>query len=58
MTELPSLLLVDDDVTFCQVLCRALVKRGFSVSVAHSVEQALPLAQANPAEILHISPCR
>ncbi|HEY6093893.1 MAG TPA: response regulator transcription factor [Gallionellaceae bacterium] len=45
-----ELLLVDDDVTFCQVLARALGKRGFHVTVAHSVEEALPLASANPPE--------
>ncbi len=45
-----SLLLVDDDITFCQVLSSALTKRGFSVCVAHSVEQAIPLAEANPPE--------
>ena len=45
-----SLLLVDDDATFCRVLRRALEKRGFAVTVAHSVEQALPLAQANPPQ--------
>ncbi len=49
-TDCPSLLLVDDDTTFCGVLSRALEKRGFAVTVAHSVEQALPLAQANPPE--------
>ena len=48
--EQPSLLLVDDDDTFRDVLCHALEKRNFSVSVAHSVEQALPMAQANPPE--------
>jgi len=48
--EQTSLLLVDDDTIFCQVLSRALEKRNFSVSVAHSVEQALPLASANPPE--------
>ena len=48
--EQASLLLVDDDTTFCQVLSRALHKRGFMVTVAHSVEQALPLATANPPE--------
>ncbi len=46
----PSLLLVDDDETFRAVLSRALEKRGFSVTLAASVEQALPLAQANPPE--------
>jgi two-component system response regulator RegA len=48
--EQASLLLVDDDHTFCQVLQRALAKRDFSVTVAHSVEEALPLAAANPPE--------
>lgn len=48
--ESPSLLLVDDDPTFCMVLARALEKRGFAVTVAHSVEAALPLAQAAPPE--------
>ena len=54
MTELreesASLLLVDDDITFCKVLSAALEKRGFCVCVAHSVEQAIPLAEANPPE--------
>jgi two-component system response regulator RegA len=43
-----SLLLADDDEIFCGVLARALEKRGFTVTTAHSVEQALPLAQAAP----------
>ncbi len=46
--ESPALLLVDDDVTFREVLARALEKRGFSVTKADSVETALPLARANP----------
>lgn len=50
IVDAPSLLLVDDDQTFCMVLSRALEKRGFAVILAHSVEQALPLAQANPPE--------
>jgi two-component system response regulator RegA len=49
-TDRPSLLLVDDDATFRAVLSRALEKRGFSVAMADSVEQALPLARANPPE--------
>ncbi len=48
--ETASLLLVDDDITFCKVLKTALEKRGFCVSVAHSVEQAIPVAEANPPE--------
>jgi two-component system response regulator RegA len=48
--ESASLLLVDDDVTFCTVLKTALERRGYCVSVAHSVEQAIPLAENNPPE--------
>jgi two-component system response regulator RegA len=48
--EQPSLLLVDDDATFCSVLSRALEKRGFAVTVAHSVEAAMPLALGSPPE--------
>jgi len=48
--EQASLLLVDDDITFCRVLSNALGKRGYAVTVAHSVEQAQPLAAANPPE--------
>lgn len=48
--ERPSLLLADDDPTFCSVLCRALEKRGFAVTVAHNVEEATPLARQNPPE--------
>jgi len=48
--EKPSLLLVDDDSTFCTVLARALEKRGFAVTIANNVEQAMPLAKANPPE--------
>jgi len=48
--EHPSLLLTDDDPTFCRVLSAALTRRGYCVSVAHSVEQAIPIAEASPPE--------
>ncbi len=48
--ESASLLLVDDDITFCKVLKRALEKRGFNVLVANSVEEAIPMAEINPPE--------
>ena len=38
-----SLLLVDDDAVFCQVLAAALPRRGFAVTVAHSVDEAVGL---------------
>lgn len=50
LNEQPTLLLVDDDETFCGVLRRAMEKRGFCVSIAHSVELATPLAQTSPPE--------
>jgi two-component system, response regulator RegA len=48
--DLPSLLLVDDDLVFCKVLASALSKRGYTVSVAHDVDAALQIAQDNPPE--------
>ncbi|MEI7970153.1 MAG: response regulator transcription factor [Betaproteobacteria bacterium] len=41
-----TLLLADDDPTFCRVLARALERRGFSVRVAHDTDSALGLARA------------
>ncbi len=46
----PHLLLVDDDVTFCLVLSKALDKRGFQVRVAHSVAAALSDIQDSAPE--------
>jgi two-component system response regulator RegA len=46
----PSLLLVDDDVTFCSVLSKALERRGFRVGLAHSVAAALSAIQDVPPE--------
>ncbi|MHB1676274.1 MAG: response regulator transcription factor [Sulfuriferula sp.] len=47
---LPSLLLVDDDRIFCDVLARALKKRGYDVTLAHDVESALILVMNKPFE--------
>lgn len=41
----PTLLVVDDDVTFAQVLARSLGKRGYATCVAHDIAGALALAQ-------------
>jgi len=48
--ELPSLLLVDDDVTFCKVLARALERRKFAVTVVHDVDAAIAAAKLSPPE--------
>lgn len=39
-----SLLLVDDDLTFCRVLAKALEKRGFDVFIATEIASGLELA--------------
>ena len=44
----PSLLLVDDDATFCQVMGLALSRRGFAVHTAYGSAAALQLARARP----------
>ena len=46
----PSLLLADDDLTFCEVMSRALRRRGFDVAVAHDAESAARLAEDDPPE--------
>jgi two-component system, response regulator RegA len=46
--EQPALLIVDDDLTFCRVLARAMEGRGYAVTVAHDVVQAIFSAEQNP----------
>ncbi|MCR4348128.1 MAG: response regulator transcription factor [Sulfuricaulis sp.] len=49
-SDKPSLLLVDDDATFCQVLSAALERRGFSVRVAHNVTEGFTAAESDSPE--------
>lgn len=46
----PSLLLVDDDVSFCRVMADALTARGMAVRVAHNVPDAMITATEDPPE--------
>ena len=46
----PSLLIVDDDEVFCDVLADALTDRGYQVSTAHNIEDALLEAKTNDPE--------
>ncbi|MDH5552259.1 MAG: response regulator transcription factor [Nitrosomonas sp.] len=46
----PSLLIVDDDTIFCEVLTKAMTKRGFSVHCAHTIEQAMTYAENSTPE--------
>lgn len=48
--DLPSLLIVDDDLAFCRTLARVVHHHGFAVTIAHNVEQAIWLAEARPPE--------
>ena len=44
-TDRPSLLIVDDDEVFCEVLTEALHKRGYEVCAAHNVDDGIELAK-------------
>ncbi|GAB2179881.1 response regulator transcription factor [Denitratisoma sp. agr-D3] len=53
MNELrPSILLVDDDPVFRQVMARAMVRRGYEVLEAADGAQALALAQEHGPELV------
>jgi len=45
-----TILLLDDDATFVEILGRALRRRGYAVLQAHTMESALTLAGAAPPE--------
>lgn len=42
-----DLLVVDDDVSFCHVVTRALTRRGLAVQCAHDLDTALQLARTH-----------
>jgi two-component system, response regulator RegA len=46
----PTLLLVDDDRSFCAVMGEALRARGMEVSIAHDVPHGIALATQDPPE--------
>ena len=48
--EQAELLLVDDDEVYCEVLGDALSRRGYRVSVAHNLHDALELARQTEPE--------
>jgi len=45
-----SVLVVDDDVRFAETLARALERRGWSASVAHTIDGALAAARARAVD--------
>jgi len=48
--DAPSLLIVDDDTTFCGVLQAAMEKRGFDTRIAHDVNSGIAAADDDPPE--------
>ncbi|MBI5450059.1 MAG: response regulator transcription factor [Gammaproteobacteria bacterium] len=48
--NLPSLLVVDDDPVFTEVLARAMERKGYSVQLAHDVASALDIAEQESPE--------
>jgi two-component system response regulator RegA len=48
--ENPSLFIIDDDTVFCDVLAKAMTRRGFSVTCAHTIEEALNLIETSIPE--------
>ncbi len=48
--EQPSLLIVDDDTVFCDVLAKAMTKRGFNVHCIHTIEEALEYTESSTPE--------
>jgi two-component system response regulator RegA len=49
-TEQPTLLLVDDDRSFCTVMADALQARGYEVRIAHDAAAGLAAANSDPPE--------
>ena len=49
-TDLPTLLLAEDDLLFCQVMGNALEKRGFNVQIAHNVDEGITLSEKTAPE--------
>jgi two-component system, response regulator RegA len=45
-----SVLVVDDDVRFAETLARALERRGFATSVAHTIDDALAAARSRAVD--------
>lgn len=41
----PNLLIVDDDEVFCDVLARAMTKRGFDTTCTHTIKTAIEQAE-------------
>lgn len=52
-----SLLIVDDDEVFCQILQRSMIKRAYDTEVAFSQKQAIDVAQHNKPDLAIVDLC-
>lgn len=50
----PSLMIVDDDTVFCEVLAKAMTKRGFDVVCTHTIKTAVEQAESLTPEYVII----
>ncbi|MCH7610114.1 MAG: response regulator [Chloroflexi bacterium] len=48
----PRVLVVDDDSSYCTIIRELLVRRGYEVRLAYSVEQALVLLQEESPDLI------
>jgi len=48
----PRVLVVDDDDSYCTIIRELLVRRGYEVRLAYSVEQALELLQEESPDLI------
>lgn len=49
-SDQPSLLIVDDDTVFCEVLGEAMTKRGYNVFIANNVDEGIEVAKKEQPE--------
>ncbi|MBU2885368.1 response regulator [Gilvimarinus agarilyticus] len=47
MNNCDAILIIDDDITFGEILQRALIRRGFKTDVAHNSQEAYTLSEQN-----------
>lgn len=47
-----QILIIEDDIDFNQVLCRALLQKGYGVSSATNGQQGIDLYKSNPADVV------
>ena len=52
MTEKTKVLIVDDDVNFCNTLSKVLAKKGYEISTSNSGAGAMDLVKKSPVDMV------